>query len=252
MSYWDTLNDNEESYYRNNTTSINESYINNYFDDIRERVLQESLSNELLLESDPQQGSMWDSIGSGLATAGDWITKPFRWALQGTGLTNWLKRGSNEANFKAEDVESIYKDLKDKTGEDLNKLLSSKGITEKTWNSIKSAVDSNGKLKSDFDLKSLGSSTGLTGYLQNFGNWLQKPENVKNLMYGGAAVGAALAGFYLIKKFMSRKDKSKGPTPQETQTAQALASGRISVNSPEGKQLAQQMQQYAQNQQRAA
>ena len=261
------LNDNEENYYSKNGNSyINKSYINNYFDDVRERVLQESLSNELLLEDGEKSGSILDSIGSGLVSVGRAITWPFKQVFGGA--STWagrtletegkggdldsstaiaITRAMKAEGAKAEDVAKQFGVEKN----DIQKIIDQKLIGDDgkvlEGDKLNDAMASIGEVKVKL-------SRGLTGYLQQFGRWMgeKNDQNAKNLIYGGVAVGGILAGFYLLKKYLNRKDKKQPPTQNEIRTAEALASGKIDPSSREFRAAAQQAEQYKQAQQHAA
>lgn len=218
MSYWNNIDLIQESKNTNlvnnqsySITNINPSYFNN-------------LHNKILMEDNSwgwESGSnnLITTIGKGIGTAINWVMPE--------GLSKWLGVGTaGGANnyqysfgYTKDQLESTYKALQDKSGEALTKAIG------ELPSELKTALTDGDKLKQGLNFEELaknvkGTASSLMTHIADAGKWVQ--AHPKELSYYGLAAAGLLGGFYLLKKFLNRKDKNEQIDPQTLAYAQKL------------------------------
>ena len=149
-----------------------------------------------------------------------------------------IKNDSYFSSIK-EDIllESLGMDLLQEDGvwDSIYSGLATIGTTTKDWiGSIENSL-------TDW-INSLGTdpTNGKTkGYVEQFKDFFNANQGA---IQGGMVIAG---GYYLLKKFMARKDKKQPPTKEEINTANMIANNPNIMNTPQGKELARQMREVA-------
>ena len=218
MSYWNNIDLIQESKNINlvnnqsySITNINPSYFNN-------------LHNKILMEDnswgwESSSNNLITTIGKGIGTAINWVMPE--------GLSKWLGLGNTGGannyqysfSYTKDQLENTYKALEGKSGEALTKAIG------ELPSELKTALTEGDKLKTGLNFEELaknvkGTASSLMTHIADAGRWVQ--AHPKELSYYGLAAAGLLGGFYLLKKFLNRKDKNEQIDPQTLAYAQKL------------------------------
>ena len=221
MSYWNNIDLVQES--KNANLINNQSYsitnINpSYFNDLHNKILIED--NSWGWESG--SNNLITTVGKGIGAAINWVMPE--------GLSKWLGVGTaGGANnyqysfgYSKDQLESTYKALQGKSGEALTKAISELPSELKTTlTNGSNAVKPASELNFDELAKNVkGTASSLMTHIADAGKWVQ--AHPKELSYYGLAAAGLLGGFYLLKKFLNRKDKNEQIDPKTLAYAQKL------------------------------
>lgn len=220
MSYWNNIDlvhesntnlINNQSY---SITNINPSYFNN-------------LHNKILMEDNSwgwESGSnnLITTIGKGIGTAINWVMPEGLSKWLGVGTTSGANNYQYSFGYSKDQLKSTYNALQGKSGEALTKAISELPSELKTaLTNGSNAVKPDSELNFDELAKNVkGTASSLMTHIADAGKWVQ--AHPKELSYYGLAAAGLLGGFYLLKKFLNRKDKNEQIDPKTLAYAQKL------------------------------
>ena len=223
-----------------------------YFESYKMLMLTEDEENSYGYES--ASNNLVTTMGKGIASGLGWVFG--LGGNTGTSIWSWLGGTGRRGYSDSEKVDfgnryNQIMEIKDQKERDTalkaltdsfttikgNSLPESQvtSVLEKLGSAVKGAGDDAEKALAavkGISASELGqTANGLGGHIQAGLNKIQEtfsgPNGAKNLQtlgYYGLAAGGMLGAYYLIKKFMNRKDKKQKPTPEEIATAQRLDS----------------------------